>query len=183
MSNLSTIQNAASTRRAITLDALQTNTYDELVEQYCAAVTPRSLHAADGKHAGRMLAWRGLGHGWLARRLRALALSPTFLWEGKTLAADSDTQGSGYNRICLEGVLGRQHLFPFDTRFGTSLFDGKPTIIIDYDRPANPWYMRRIHDEIRELEPGLFLGLDIWKSRHDATGLVWFALDGRRRLN
>ena len=69
---------------------------------------------------------------------------------------------------------------PFDTLFGPSAVDGKPTLILDYDLDANPGYIRHIHDEIREVSPGLFLGPAMWKSGADGKTLVlWFALDSR----
>jgi hypothetical protein len=157
------------------LDDLQRFTYPELEQMYRAAQAPASVRSADGKLRGRMLAWRSLEHGAVARWLRKLALSPTFLWSGKNFWA-----GGGVNRICVPGLIGRQELFPFTSSIGPSLFDGWPTLRIDYDRPDNPWFMRRIHDEIRELEPGLFLGLDLWKTPEKSIGLVWFALDQRR---
>ena len=166
-------------RIAVNLDTLAERTFDELDAMYRAASAPESLHAADGVLVGRMLAMRGADRGPLARWLRRLAISPGFAWRGKTLAAHDADRGEGVNRISLGNVLGRQNLFPFASRFGRSLFDGKQTIIIDYDRPANPPYMRRIHDEVRELEPRLFLGIDMWKTARGSVGLVWFALDGR----
>jgi hypothetical protein len=71
-------------------------------------------------------------------------------------------------------------MLPFASRFGASLFDGRPTVVIDYDRAENPPWMRRVHDEIRELEPGLFLGLDLWRTDARSIGLVWFALQTRQ---
>jgi len=155
--------------RRHTLDSLMTYDYDELARMYNAA---SATQPPVGVLAGRMLAWRG-ARGVVAGVLRRIALSPAFVWEGKTFTA-----GGGFNRVQLRGVLGRQALFPFASRLAPSLFDGKPTIVIDYDRADNPPWMRRVHDEIRELEPGLFLGLDLWRTRDRdrSTGLVWFAL-------
>lgn len=162
-----------------TLDDLMAFTYPELLAMYGAASVPASLRAADGVLTGRMLAWNRLERGPIARALRRFAVSPSFVWEGKTFAAETDDAGGGYNRVHLRGVLGHQHVFPFASRFGDSLLDGRRTIVIDYDRADNPWWMRRIHDEIREIEPGLFLGLDLWRGDARSTGLVWFALDAR----
>jgi hypothetical protein len=77
------------------------------------------------------------------------------------------------------GVLGRQNLFPFATRFDASAIDGQPTLVLDYDLRVNPGYIRRIHDEIREVMPGLFLGPAMWKSGEQRTLVLWFALDAR----
>jgi hypothetical protein len=165
-----------SAARRMGLDGLMAFTYSELLAMYRVALAPASLRAADGVLVGRMLAWNGAGRGRLARALRGFALSPSFVWEGKTFAAHDDHAGEGYNRVHLRGVLGHQHVFPFASRFGASLLDGRRTIVIDYDRDDNPWWMRRIHDEIREVEPGLFLGLDLWRTETRSLGIVWFAL-------
>lgn len=158
------------------LDSLQSYTYRELEAMYRAARTPSSIRAADGVLSGRMLAWNRIDRGPIANALRRFALSPRFVWEGKTLAARDHESGGGFNRVRLGNVLGHQNIFPFSTYFASSLLDGKPTIAIDYDRADNPPWMRRIHDEIREVEPGLFLGLDLWRTERRSVGLVWFAL-------
>jgi hypothetical protein len=81
--------------------------------------------------------------------------------------------------VFLPRLFGHQNLFPFNTSFGPSALDGKPTLILDYDLDVNPGYIRRIHDEIREVAEGLFLGPAMWKSRTDRSLVLWFALDSR----
>ena len=59
----------------------------------------------------------------------------------------------------------------------------------DYDLDANPVYIRHIHDEIREVSPGLFLGPAMWNRALKRSGrgsgapdkslVLWFALDSR----
>ena len=144
------------------------------------------MRAADGPLAGRMLAIRGLAGpeaGLLGRLLggplRRWAAAPSFVWEGKTFQASSDAHGTGWNRVRVPGVLGRQGLFPFATSFGPSAIDGKPTLILDYDLDVNPGYIRHIHDEIREVSPGLFLGPAMWKGDKGKSLVLWFALDSR----
>jgi hypothetical protein len=101
------------------------------------------------------------------------------VWEGKTFAAASDTRGVGHNRVFVPRALGRQNLFPFETSFGASAIDGKPTLILDYDLDVNPSYIRHVHDEIREVSPGLFLGPAMWKTARDKVLVLFFALDAR----
>ena len=162
-----------------TLDTLAQRSSDELDALYRAAAVSQTLHAADGALVGRMLAVRGLA-GPFAKSLRRWAGSRSFVWEGKTFAASTDTKGIGHNRVFIPGVFGRQNLFPFETLFGPSAIDGKPTLILDYDLDVNPGYIRHIHDEIREVSPGLFLGPAMWKGARDKKTLVlWFALDSR----
>jgi len=162
-----------------TLDTLARKSLDELDALYRAATVSSTMHAADGALVGRMLTVRGMPGG-IANPLRRWAASRSFLWEGKTFTASTDTRGVGHNRIFVPGLFGRQNLFPFETLFGPSVVDGKPTLILDYDLDANPGYIRHIHDEIREVSPGLFLGPAMWKSGADGKTLVlWFALDSR----
>ena len=172
-------QAASSPTSVHTLDTLAHRTSDELDALYRASEVPETMHAADGALVGRMLAVRGVP-GAVATPLRRWAASRSFVWEGKTFEASSDTRGVGHNRVFVPGVFGRQNLFPLETLFGPSAIDGKPTLILDYDLDVNPGYIRHIHDEIREVSPGLFLGPAMWKGRGDQKTLVlWFALDSR----
>jgi hypothetical protein len=51
-----------------------------------------------------------------------------------------------------------------------SWFDGKETIVLDYSKTS--FVARRIRDEIREIAPGVYLGLVFW----DRTKVAMFAL-------
>lgn len=168
----------ASRMSALTLDALASKSLVELDALYRDATVSTTMRAADGALVGRMLAVRGVP-GPLAKRLRRFAASRSFVWEGKTFEASSDTRGVGHNRVFVPRALGRQNLFPFATSFGPSAIDGKPTLVLDYDLDVNPSYIRHIHDEIREVAPGLFLGPAMWKGARSKTLVLWFALDSR----
>ena len=161
-----------------TLDSLAARGLPELEALYRQASVSSTMHAADGALVGRMLAVRGV-RGPFAASLRRWAASRSFLWEGKTFQAATETHGVGHNRVYVPRALGHQNLFPFETRFGPSAIDGKPTLVLDYDLDVNPSYIRHIHDEIREVSPGLFLGPAMWKSARDQTLVLWFALDSR----
>jgi hypothetical protein len=162
-----------------TLDALAQRSHAELETLYRDATVSRTMHAADGALIGRMLAVKGLPAS-IASLLRRWAGSASFVWEGKSFAAASATHGTGFNRVNGAGVLGRQGLFPFATSFGPSAIDGKPTLILDYDLAVNPSYIRHVHDEIREVSPGIFLGPAMWKRGADKLLVLWFALDATR---
>lgn len=170
---------AASPRPALhTLDTFAAASTSELEALYRAATVSTSMHAADGALVGRMLAVKGLPSA-LGQPLRRFAASRSFVWEGKTFQAASDTRGVGHNRVHIPKALGRQNLFPFETLFGPSAIDGKPTLILDYDLKVNPSYIRHIHDEIREVSPGLFLGPAMWKGEQRKSLVLWFGLDSR----
>jgi len=161
-----------------TLDSFARLGAHELAALYRDARVSTSMHAADGALRGRMLAIRGAPSP-IARRIARWAASPAFVWEGKTFQASNDRVGVGLNRVRVNGVLGRQDLFHFTTSFGPSAIDGAPSLILDYDLDRNPDYIRHVHDEIREVEPGLFLGPAMWKRGAAKTLVLWFALDAR----
>lgn len=160
----------------LTLDDLASRTLDELGALYRSGTAPASMALLDGALEGRMLAVRHLQRGPLARALRRFAASESFVWEGKSFQSADDRAGAGINRVKLPGLLGRQQLFPFATTFEPSVLDGEPTVVLDYDLPDNPPYIRKIRDELRQVAPGLFLGPALWKARSGPALALWFAL-------
>ena len=101
-----------------------------------------------------------------------------FPWDGKSFKATSDTSGEGINRI---NLLKKMNWFPFKTRIETSVIDGKDCIYLDYEQPGNPFFIAKIRDELREVEPGLFLGPAMWKTGSTSCALLlWFALDANQ---
>jgi hypothetical protein len=147
----------------------------ELANLYAGGLVPHRLGALEGHPRGRMLAIRALDHGAPARLLRALSRASRFPWGGKSFQGDGD-RGDGVNRVHL---FGRHRLFPFVTRVQPSVLDGAPCVALDYDLPDNPAAIRAIHDEIREVDPGLYLGPAMWKARGGPTLVLWFGLDTR----
>lgn len=165
--------------RDLDLDRLAALSYEELESMYRDAPEPSGLRAVDGRPKGRMLAVRSISQGVAGGWIRAFAGSRSFVWDGKTFSSQDDLHGEGINRVALPGVLGRQQLFPFATRIEASAIDGRKAIILDYDLDANPSYIRKIHDEIREVAPGLYLGPAMWKTSSSKVTVLWFALDTR----
>jgi hypothetical protein len=161
---------------SLTLDDLAEKSFAELEALYRAGRAPASMADVDGALEGRMLAVRHLDRGPVGSALRRFAGSKSFVWAGKTFRAAHAEGGRGINRVVLPPVLGRQDLFPFVTSIQPSLLDGRDTIVLDYDQPENPAYIRKIHDELRQVAPGLFLGPAMWKGDGTATTVLWFAL-------
>ena len=79
-----------------------------------------------------------------------------FAWQGKTFDAE---HGTLTNRISAFGV----NAIVAQVYVGPSLFDGKPCIVLDYSRTS--LVAKHVRDEIREVGPGLFLGLVYWDTR------------------
>lgn len=164
-------------KTGLTLDDLAGKSSAALAALYRKGTLPASMKALDGAPRGRMLAVRGLEKTPLAKPTRLFAGSEMFVWGGKSFQSTGTKSGMGVNRVSVPGVLGSQNLFPFDTLFGPSAVDGKPALILDYDKTENPPYIRKIHDEVRQVSPGVFLGPAMWKGAAQKIHLLWFALD------
>jgi hypothetical protein len=161
-----------------TLDDLAGMTAAELTTRYGRGTVPGSLHVLDGEPTCRMLAVRGLDAPRVARPLRRFAASARFPWAGKSFRAHDDGSGQGINRVRLGG---ERRWYPFATRIEPSALDGQPCILLDYDRPENPFFIRAIRDELREIAPGLFLGPALVTTMRRAPVLALsFACDTRR---
>jgi len=137
---------------------------------YEGASTPALLDVA-GDLRGRMLATTVLG-GWPARLARAWAGSDAFVWRGKSFTPRSDAAGEGINRV----ITDRLRLFRFETSIGPSRAGAFDALQLDYDLPGNPFFIRAIEDELRQLRPGLWLGQAYLRARGRATLVLYFAL-------
>lgn len=94
-----------------------------------------------------------VGPGWLrALAGPALALNGLGGWSGKRFQTD----GSAHNLVQHAGVL--EERFPMRLLAVDSALDGLPTLALHYDR-GNPFPWPRIVDEIRQLDPGAYLGM------------------------
>lgn len=163
---------ATTKSRTLDLDALAALSGDALARLYSEG-TVTDVGALAGRPTGRMLAVRGLDRGTAASAIRGFAGSRGFPWGGKSFSG-SGRAGAGVNRVHL---FGRHTLFPFLTKVGPSVVDGRPCIVLDYDLPDNPGVIRAIHDEVREVDAGLYLGPAMWKGEGAPAHVLWFALD------
>lgn len=102
-----------------------------------------------------------------SRFTAANARATRLVWQGKIFRDD----GTMINR-----VFGAAKAIPADVYQGTSLIDGGPALILDYSG-SKLW--PDVRDEIREVEPGLYLGV-MYKGRPDMKQKMFFTLDARR---
>lgn len=160
---------------ALDLDTLARMDVDALGRLYAKGATPPDVSGLEGHPRGRMLSIKALDRGRVFRALRGFSRAAVFPWGGKSFSGRGAT-GTGSNRVHL---FGRHQLFPFHTRIQPSVVDGAPCIALDYDLPDNPALIRAIHDEIREVTPGLFLGPAMAKTASGPSFVLWFALDTR----
>jgi hypothetical protein len=87
-----------------------------------------------------------------------------FAWQGKTFDA---AHGSLRNRITTLGI----NAIIAKVYKGTSWFDNKECIVLDYSETSI--VAKRIRDEIRQISPGVYLGVVFW----DKIRTINFALD------
>ncbi len=166
-------QPLSKTSRSMSLADLAELSAADLDHMYARGKCPASIDDVSGLPRGRMLAVRGLGRGAASTLIRRFAGSAGFPWGGKTFVGHGK-HGEGVNRIHLGG---RHTLFLFKLAIGPSVVDGESAVILDYDLPDNPWVIRQIHDEVREVAPGLLMGPAMWKTKGTPVLVLWFALD------
>ena len=118
---------------------------DELYRHSPAGPIPR------GVASGQALA--GIGS---ARLSRAAAAVVSVGWRGKVFDAGGGRLANRISPLAFEAV--RADVYP-----GHSLFDGGEAIVIDYSRTS--LLARSVRDELREVAPGLYLGLAYWRGR------------------
>lgn len=147
----SDVAQSARSTRTYAADGLLKLDSDELLKLYRGASTPR-LRDISGDTIGKLIMGCGvtpLIHRWLSGLLRE-----TNAWNGKTFRQQDDRRGDGYNRMFEE----TRHMFPFNTYIGRSRAGDFDALLLDHDVPENPFHIRAVKNEVRELSPGLYLG-------------------------
>ena len=104
--------------------------------------------------------------------LGALARSSRFPWRGKIFFPQTEHKGEGINRVFSERIA----LFRFETFVARSRAGDFDAVQLDYDLKENPFFIRAIKDEIRELERGLWLGQAYLHARGKDTLVLYFGL-------
>ena len=113
----------------------------------------------DGRGRGTVL----LGTGGLAAQVAA-RLSYALAWRGKVVSARTARLLNILTPLQVEAIAAM--IYKQD-----SWYDDAPCIVLDYSKTS--FAARWIRDEIREIAPGVFLGIVFWGRRH----VLDFALD------
>ncbi|HWE02944.1 MAG TPA: hypothetical protein VG326_11100 [Tepidisphaeraceae bacterium] len=150
------------------LDVLPQSSLDELFSALAG------VNAGDG--AGDMPAGdsRGVaivGDGAFWRRWIA-SFAHKYLWQGKVFTRTDADHGVLVNKVSALDVQAiKAQIYRQD-----SWYDGKPCIVLDYSKTS--FLARKVRDEIRQVRPGVYLGLVYWGA--NKKPLVEFALDFNR---
>jgi hypothetical protein len=163
----------ATEPRGLRLDDFLDMTHEELAALYAHAPAPR-VETLLGDMRGRMLAVPALPDS-VTRGPRAWARTASFPWRGKSFWPVAEGRGEGKNRV----VSDRLKIYRFTTKVAPSRDDGQPAVELDYDHPDNPFFIRAIEDEIREIRAGLYLGQAWLRVRGKKHFVLWFALEDR----
>jgi len=149
-------QSVEAPRDTVTLKSLQRMNARGLSRAYAEASVPTNVCALDGATDGTLLSLAGpLSEGTARILINRLATWDRFPWTGKSFQSWAEDRGSGINRVRL---LGERLWFHFETRLDRSAVDGRPCVVLDYDHAENPWPVRQVRDELREVAPGLWFG-------------------------
>ena len=163
-----------SVKDRITLDKLKQMRFAELDRLYRQLSPPDTLNVLNGRKKGALLAIAGLHRTPAGLLINAFGKTPFFPWVGKSFSARSLIKGSGINRINL--TLTRQEWFAFQSGFRSSIVDGRPCISLNYRLKSNHWLVRQLTDELREIEPGLYLGVTFLHTSKLKLKLLYFVI-------
>ncbi|WP_336081745.1 hypothetical protein [Nocardia sp. SSK8] len=110
------------------------------------------------------------------RVLGPLMARPSYFWVAKSLRHLGDGTAVGHNVF---RFLGGVRALNFVATVGDSVLDGRAAVLFDYDDPrvGSRRPARRIYDELREIEPDLWLGPSYFVARGRRIPMGWFALD------
>jgi hypothetical protein len=139
--------------RAVTLDALRFRCSPQQAEQIYVAAGPGTVPV-------------GVMNGWVTNPPPLALLAPPF-WIGKTFYTGPNG-GMLQNRLTGAGF----EAWPAIVSIGPSWIDGKPTWVLDYAPSPTP----PIHDEIREITPGVWFGYSYWHGIFASPQLLAFAV-------
>src|SRR5947207_3516612 len=155
------------------LDELLRADAERLRRLYVGARTP-AVADLTGDLRGRMLALVAIPS-WLFFWASLLARTRFFPWLGKSFFAEGPgaARGTGINRVFTDRI----RWFKFDTFIAPSRAGDFDAFQLDYDNPGNPFFIRAIKDEVRELRPGLFLGQAYLKTKKREILMLYFGLE------
>jgi hypothetical protein len=132
---------------------------DALYQQGAASAIP------PGKMRGRAILYPGTCLAAPASKVARVA------WQGKVFACDGT---SAVNRFF--GI----RMIRANVYLAESWLDGRPALILDYSETSRLYAPYR--DEIREVAPGLYLGLMYERTTPQPTFKMYFALSSPRPL-
>lgn len=103
-----------------------------------------------------------------ARRNGAMSAGARLVWQGKIIDPSGASAANRFFGVPM--IRGQLYL-------GESWLDGGPALILDYAETSRLYARNR--DEIRQIAPGLYLGLMYGRTQPQPTLRLYFALEAR----
>jgi hypothetical protein len=155
------------------IDDLIKSERKELDRLFISGETP-TMDEMQGTYDGNVLSGvLTLNNQWV-KNLMNLGWLP---WKGKIFEKGEGVQGNGVNRLNI-GPL--QFLkFHCDTLITTPLVGPNNVFRLNYDVPGNPWYIRRIRDDIKRIGDGLYLGTANFRMGSAHKFIIYFVLESK----
>jgi hypothetical protein len=147
------------TPTVVTLDQLLAMSSAELDTVYRQGA---SVAISEGRIRGTAILSPG------TRRTRALSRGARLMWQGKVFEPG---QSSAVNRFFGMRIV-RAQVYQ-----GSSWLDGQPSLILDYSQTSRVYENNR--DEIRQVAPGLWLGIMYDRTTSPPGLVMYFALESR----
>ncbi|MEW5945830.1 MAG: hypothetical protein AB1742_06490 [bacterium] len=142
----------------LTAEELQEMELDRLDEIFSKAQAPDPEQL---RGTFRGLALASPVHDYVPKALRKVwalyASSPLFMWKGKEFEMDEEQNCLG-GRNLFVSLNSPIKLFKFTTRTEPSEYDSGDCLVLDYDLDKNPLPIRKVRDELRRVNPNLYLG-------------------------
>lgn len=163
---------------SVSAEMLRLLTPAQLAAWFNAGLCPEDVDVLHGDPVGIALALHRPRSGPFASAARRFAASSRFAWDGKSFRSRGLRTGVGWNRLAVGPLLAG---LPFQTSIIPSRLDHRPAVGVRYDAPRVPRPLHRLHDELREVLPGVFVGPSGAIVGGKFVVLCWFAVDTTRQ--
>ena len=160
------VENFNRSRVMATSEQLLELDKNELDELFAEGETP-TVDEMEGETRGIVLAGRGTLRTGVGREIANLPLLP---WKGKKIEGGQGVNRFGYGPLSQQG-------FEFNTRISESLQGWGTVLVFDYDVASNPPGVKRVRDDLKKIDDGLYLGTSNLEIGGTHRFLLYFALE------
>jgi hypothetical protein len=160
------------------IDGLIKSDREELDRLFLSGQTP-TMDEMQGTYDGNVLSGVLMLNNQWVKNLINLGWLP---WKGKIFETEisikgEEGQGNGVNRLNI-GPL-RFLRFQCNTQITPQLVGPNNVFRLNYDIPGNPWYIRRIRDDIKRIGDGLYLGTANFRMGSTHKFIIYFVLESK----
>jgi hypothetical protein len=159
------------------IDGLIKSDREELDRLFISGQTP-NMNEMQGTYDGNALAGVLMLNNQWVKNFINLGWLP---WQGKifemAFSKRAGGQGSGINRLNIGSL--RFLRFHFNTQIAPPLVGANNVFRLNYDLPGNPWYIRRIRDDIKRIGDGLYLGTANFRMGGAHKFIIYFVLESK----